>query len=176
MLCEKWIRTSTYTSLWGTSIAKGECFQYILIQLLIFITFQLIKQQVLFKLYCYFQDRDRFFIFSVLLEHKRTPAIIRLADAWLDGSHANVGCTVDLIITWIGHYMVALRELADEHWHNLLSFADYALPPETVRFINFSNFAWTSLEKLLLALLGPSEVYSGMCFNRNPTINQNQKI
>lgn len=60
--------------------------------------------------------------------------------------------------------MVALRGLADEHWHNLLSFADYTLPPETVRFINFSNFAWTSLEKLLLALMGPSEVYSGTLF------------
>lgn len=107
------------------------------------------------------QDRDRYYLFSVLLENRRSFAISRLAAVWIDGSYANVGCTVDLIIDWVASYLIALRSSADEHWESLLLLADHTLPPETVRFINFSNFAWTALHRMLLKLMNPTEIFSG---------------
>lgn len=103
------------------------------------------------------EEQERFYILSVLLESRRTPAIVRLAQNWLDGSYANVGCTIDLIIDWIIKYMLALRGAADEHWDTLFEISDRMVPPETVRFINFSNFAWTSLHRLLSNIMGPAE-------------------
>ncbi|ODM96006.1 Protein ELYS, partial [Orchesella cincta] len=106
------------------------------------------------------KDRDRYFIFTVLLESRRSSGILNLANAWLDGSYANVGCTVDLIIDWIASYMSAIRSMADSQWENLFSFSNDALAPGTVHFINFSNFAWTSLHMMLITLMNPSEVYT----------------
>lgn len=84
-----------------------------------------------------------------------------MANAWVDGSFTNVGCTVDLIIEWIRNLSLSVRYLAEQHWHNVFNLTAERMLPETKKFLVYSNFVWNSLQGLLNILLQHDDVYNG---------------
>ena len=84
-----------------------------------------------------------------------------MANAWVDGSFTNVGCTVDLIIEWIRDLSLSVRYSAEQHWDNVFNLTAERMLPETKKFLVYSNFIWNSLLGLLSILVRHDDVYNG---------------
>ncbi|CAL8116199.1 unnamed protein product [Orchesella dallaii] len=105
------------------------------------------------------KDRDRFYIFTALLESRRAAEILSLANAWLNGSYANLSLIIDLIIDWICNYTLSLTALAESAWQEFFSISDHPVRlHRSGDFIYFSNFAWNSLKMLLTTLMKQPKV------------------
>jgi len=76
-----------------------------------------------------------------------------MANSWCDGSYEKLGLSLNLILEWIRTFVYVVRTIADPHWGVMLSLSSGDLPPETYRFLHYSNFIWNQHKCLLWTLL-----------------------
>jgi len=70
---------------------------------------------------------------------------VELASSWFDGSYSDAGCTIPLIVEWIGSFGEFVQTQAHEHWDQMFSIMNEEISPETSQFLDYSLSIWRSL-------------------------------
>jgi len=102
--------------------------------------------------------QDRFCILTSLLDCGRRATLTQLAQAWFDGSYANVGCSINLLVEWISSLTCCINTKAKEHWRILFDCRNDGLPRDSATFLHYSYYVWTNLRSFLTTLMRPEQV------------------